>query len=171
MPKVKVKVKLLDDRAQVPTRAHNTDTGYDLEFIGVEKIVGDVIYFKTGVSLQPSAGHYFEVVPRSSISKLPFSMANSLGVIDQNYTGEILVPVRVHHKDMGNDAPRITYPNGLVKVFGVKPQSMTSLANLVLKHKSKMFQAILRKRLDCNFVLEDIGETDRGEGGFGSTDS
>ena len=171
MPKVKVKVQLLDEKAEIPTRAHETDTGYDLTFIGVHKIVGDVIYFKTGLSLQPKSGHYFEVVPRSSISKLPFSMANSVGVIDQSYTGEILVPVRVHHSDMGKETSRITYPNGIAKVFGVRPQSMTALAELILRHKPKMFQAILRKRLDCDFAVEELEDTERSDGGFGSTDS
>lgn len=171
MPKAKVKVKLIDEDAEVPVRAHSADTGYDLKFIGVDKIVGDVIFFKTGLSLQPNKGHYFEVAPRSSISKLPFSMANSIGVIDQNYTGEIVVPVRVHHGDMGGDTSRTTYPNGLVKIFGVRPQSMSAVANLILKNKPKMFQAILRKKLDCEFVVEELDTTDRGEGGFGSTDS
>tara|TARA_Y100001970_G_C14011300_1_gene738542 strand:+ start:270 stop:785 length:516 start_codon:yes stop_codon:yes gene_type:complete len=170
MPKVKVKVEKLDESAEIPSKAHNTDTGYDLTFIGVDKIVGDVIYFKTGLSLQPSRGHYFEVVPRSSISKLPFSMANSIGVIDQNYTGEVIVPVRVHHPDMGGEPVRNTYPNGIIKAFGVRPQTMSATADLVLKNKPKMFQAILRKRIDCEFSIESLEDTDRGDGGFGSSD-
>jgi len=171
MAKTKIKVELLTEEAQVPTRAHNTDTGYDLTFTGIEKIVGDVIFFNTGLSLQPPKGYYFEVVPRSSISKLPLSMANSVGVIDESYTGEVLVPVRVHHQAMGGDPARVTFPNGIVKVFGRRPQSMSSLADLVLKHKSKLFQAVLRKRNDCDFIVQEIEETSRGEGGFGSTDS
>jgi dUTPase len=48
---------------------------------------------------------------------------------------------------------------------------MSSLADLVLKHKSKLFQAVLRKRNDCDFIVQGLEETSRGEGGFGSTDS
>ena len=171
MSKIKVKVELLDENAEVPTRAHNTDTGYDLRFVGVDKIVGDVIYFKTGVSLQPSRGHYFDIVPRSSISKLPLSMANSVGIIDQHYTGEILVPVRVHHADMGGEPGRTTFPNGIVKIFGLRPQNMSAVASLILRHKPSLFQAVLRKRLDCEFSVQSLEETDRGDGGFGSTDN
>jgi dUTPase len=170
MANVKVKVELLNEKAEVPTRAHNTDTGYDLTFTGVEKIVGDVILFNTGVSMQPTNGYYFEVVPRSSISKLPLSMANSIGVIDESYTGEILVPVRVHHQDMGGDPSRATFPNGIVKIFGVRPQNMPALANLILRNKPKLFQAILRKRNNCSFAVQELEETDRNSGGFGSTD-
>jgi len=171
MARTKVKVELLTEKAEVPTRAHKTDTGYDLTFTGVEKIVGDVIFFNTGLSLQPPKGYYFEVVPRSSISKLPLSMANSVGVIDETYTGEVLVPVRVHHQSMGGEPSRVTFPNGIVRMLGARPQTMQSLAALVLKHKSKLFQAVLRKRNDCDFVVQELEETGRGEGGFGSTDS
>jgi len=172
MRKLKVKVELLNDAAQIPSRAHNTDTGYDLTFTGVEKIVGDVILFNTGISLQPPKGYYFETAPRSSISKLPLSMANSFGIIDESYTGEILVPIRVHHQSMGNGEPsRTTFPNGIVKIFGLRPQTMSALADAILRHKPKLVQAILRKRNDCEFFVEELSETVRGGGGFGSTDS
>ena len=167
----KVKVKLLSEKAVLPSRAHKTDTGYDLKFTEVHKVSGDVIFFKTGVSLQPSKGYYFEVVPRSSISKLPLSMANSVGIIDENYTGEIIIPVRVHHGQMGFSPKSTSYPNGLVEAFGVRPQTMLSLAGLILEKKPCLFQAILRKRLSCDFQLEELDNTDRGDGGFGSTDS
>ena len=101
MQKKKIKVSLLDERAVVPERAHNTDTGYDLVFTGVHKIIGDVIFFQTGLSLEPPSGYYFEVVPRSSISKLPLDMANAVGIIDESYRGEIIVPVRVMHQSLG----------------------------------------------------------------------
>jgi dUTPase len=170
MARTKVKIDLLSEEAQVPSRAHKTDTGYDLTMIGVDKIVGDVIFFKTGISIQPSKGYYFEVVPRSSISKLPLSMANSVGIIDETYTGEIILPVRVTHSLMGSEPGGAVYPNGIVKIFGAKPQTMTALSNLILRNKPKLFQAILKKRNDCDFLAEGLDDTSRGEGGFGSTD-
>ena len=170
MQKQKVKVKILDERAKVPERGHDTDTGYDLTFIEVDKIVGDVIFFKTGISLQPPKGHYFDVVPRSSISSLPLTMANSIGIIDESYRGEILVPVRVQHSNQG-DSRVVLNPSGIVNVWGVKPQTMEALASLIIKNKPKLFQAILRKRIDCEFLVEnELEDTTRGDGGFGSTD-
>ena len=167
---VKVKVKILDDAACMPKRAHNSDTGYDLKFTGIHKIEGDVIFFKTGISMQPSKGYYFEVVPRSSISKLPLSMANSVGIIDEHYTGEIIVPVRVNHSGMGFDNVRESFPNGMVSIFGARPQNLTALSRLILLKKPLLFQAILKKRLSCDFQLEELDSTDRSSGGFGSTD-
>jgi dUTP pyrophosphatase len=170
MPRLKTKVKLLDEGAVVPQRAHKSDTGYDLTFIGVHKIVGDVVFFKTGVSIEPPSGYYFEVVPRSSISKLPLSMANSMGVIDEHYRGEILIPVRIHHKHESLSSPADSFAGGLVRIFGSRPQTITATAQLILREKPRLFQAILRKRNNCDFVAEDVSETERGDGGFGSTD-
>jgi dUTPase len=166
-----VKIQLLEDGAEVPSRAHSTDTGYDLKFTGIHKIVGDVIFFKTGISLQPPGGYYFEVVPRSSIAKLPLAMANSVGIIDETYTGEVIVPARVMHKHPDIDMAFSRFPNGIVKIFGIRPQTMDSLAGLILKNKPKLFQAILRKRNNCKFIVEELEETERSDGGFGSTDS
>lgn len=168
---VKVKIKKLDDSAKIPEKAHTTDSGYDLHFTGISKIEGDVIFFKTSLSVQPSPGYYFEIVPRSSISKLPFSMANSIGVIDQHYTGELIIPVRVHHGSMGFETKLNSFPGGIVKVFEGKPPSMLSLGELILAKKPCMFQMVLRKKYNCEFVFDDFEETDRGEGGFGSTDT
>ena len=120
--------------------------------------------------MQPTKGYYFEVVPRSSISKLPLSMANSIGVIDEGYTGEIIIPVRVHHSDMGGEPANTRFPQGIVRAFGVKPQTMSALATLIVKNKPKLFQAILRKRNNCSFEVQDLEQTDRSDGGFGSTD-
>jgi dUTPase len=166
-----VKIKLLEDGAEIPTRAHPTDTGYDLKFIGVHKFVNDVIYFKTGISLQPPSGYYFEIVPRSSISKLPLAMANSIGIIDESYTGEIMAPVRVIHSIETQDFAYNSHPNGIVKIFGMRPQTMKALADLIIKNKPSLFQAILKKRNNCNFVLDELEETERSDGGFGSTDT
>lgn len=168
---VSVKYKLLSDKATPPTKGHSSDSGWDLQVIGVEKIEGDVIYFKTGVSVQPPPGYYFELFPRSSISTLPISLANSVGVIDESYTGEVLVAARLHHHDMGDDAKRHSYPNGIVSVFGLRPQTIGTLAELIIAKKPKIAQLILKKRIECNFVEAELESTERGSGGFGSTDS
>ncbi len=172
MSKMKdVKVKLLDEKAIVPTKAHDTDTGYDLTFTGVKKIEGDVIFFKTDIAIQPPAGYYFEVAPRSSISKYPLSMANSIGIIDETYTGEILVAVRVLHSEMGHNNERNSYPNGLISIFGRRPASMHDVGQLILQNQPKMFQLVMKQRIEVNFMISDgLENTVRADGGFGSSD-
>lgn len=166
------KVKLLNDKAVMPVRAHDSDSGYDIKMTGIKKIEGDVVFFETGISVEPPKGHYFQIVPRSSISKLPLSLANSVGIIDEHYRGEILIPVRVIHPEGGAGYSSMqTYASGLVKMFGSKPGSITAAANLILAKKPVLFQMILKKRLSSEFEeVQDLSDTVRGDGGFGSTD-
>jgi len=167
-----IKVKKLDERAEIPSNHHDSDTGYDLKFIDIHKIAGDVIFFKTGISVEPPKGYYFDIVPRSSISKTPLSMANSVGIIDWSYRGELIVPVRVHHSGMGVENKNEMFAGGMVEVFGKRPQSLSALAKLILYEKPHLFQLVLRKKYKCDFVLEEeLKETNRGDGGFGSTDT
>ena len=98
-------------------------------------------------------------------------MANSVGIIDWSYRGELIVPVRVHHPQAGAENKNETFAGGMVEIFGKRPQSLSSLAKLVLYEKPHLFQLVLRKKYKCDFVLqEDLEETKRGDGGFGSTD-
>ena len=170
MPKLKTKVNLLTENAVLPTRAHTKDTGYDITFTGVNKIVDDVIFFSTGLSIEPPSGYYFEIVPRSSISKLPLSMANETAIIDEPYRGEVLIPVRVHHNMEDFSGFGTRYAQGIVSMFGSRPQTMSAVADQIMMNKPRLFQAILRKRNSCDFVIDEVSETERGEGGFGSTD-
>lgn len=139
-------IKKTDPNAVIPTKAHPSDTGYDLTLIGVYKdmsIPGSeqkIIMFDTGIAVCPPDGYYTEVVPRSSLSKTGYMLANSVGIIDASYRGSIKVVV--------------TGDN--------------SLDDLSLPFKG--FQLILRKMEEAEIVeVDDLDETVRGDGGFGST--
>jgi dUTP pyrophosphatase len=168
---LKTQIKVIDDRAEVPKKAYDSDSGFDIKFIDIKKIQGDVIFFRTGIQVCPPSGYYFEVVPRSSISNLPLEMANSVGIIDEHYRGEILVPIRITHPEMGHEQTNNNFANGVVKIFGVKPQTMMDVAKQILIQKPYLCQMILRKKYETNMVLVDsLDETLRGSDGFGSTD-
>ena len=80
--------------AVAPIRAHYSDTGFDITIVDVLKTNKNVTFYSTGIKVQPPHGYYFELVPRSSISKTGYSLANNIGIIDQNYRGEIIVALR-----------------------------------------------------------------------------
>ena len=166
------KIKRISEKAEIPTKGHPSDSGWDLTVIGVDKIKGDTIFFKTGLQVRPPAGHYFEIYPRSSIAPLPLMLANSVGIIDENFSGELIVAIRVLHSEMGLSNERTSFPSGMINALDARPSSITEVANLILGKKPKIAQMILRKRLDTTFEeVEDLEETDRGSGGFGNTDS
>lgn len=127
----------------VPPKKHrSSDSGFDLTLINIDRIVGRVVLFGTGVKVTPPVGYYFDLVPRSSMIKRGYILANSVGIIDQGYTGEILVPLI----KIDTNAPDLELPATVVQLvprkwYGFQPVERTRCANLSL----------------------------RGDGGFGST--
>lgn len=156
----------LEDGAAMPVRAHETDVGYDIcakevEFIHEElpwwkKIFGikpRIITVKcdTGVHISPRSKDFWVMgLPNSRVSKLPFVLGNSAGVIDPDYTGSIrfIYNVLPYHKD---------YTTQYVKGFFSKGKVIGQLV------------VMYRYGMEFNRV-DDLEATERGDGGFGSTD-
>lgn len=128
--------------AILPTKAHASDTGYDLSIIKkVKNLTSNVILYDTGVRAECPSGIYLEVVGRSSISKTGYMLANNLGIIDSSYKGNIYV--------------------ALLKV---NPEAKE------LELPYRIAQIIPKKILPCEIVeVQELSKTDRGEKGFGST--
>jgi deoxyuridine 5'-triphosphate nucleotidohydrolase len=131
----------LDPAAVAPFKERASDSGYDLTLIREVKRIGNVTMFGTGVLIEPDYGWYFEVVPRSSIIKTGYMLANSVGVIDRAYRGEILVPlIKVDPK-----AKDLNLPKRLVQLIPRPVVHMTVEE------------------------ADQLRDTGRGPGGFGST--
>lgn len=79
------------DGAKPPQKNTINDAGYDLHLTKFIKQVNNVYLFDTGVKIIPPIGFYTEVVPRSSIYKLGYTLSNNVGIIDSNYRGNIMV--------------------------------------------------------------------------------
>jgi len=86
---MKVNIKKLNDNAVVPFYAHDTDAGMDLTAISAEDDSG-VMTYKTGIAMEIPKGYVGLLFPRSSVYKIHHSLANSVGVIDSGYRGEIM---------------------------------------------------------------------------------
>jgi dUTP pyrophosphatase len=130
-----------DINAKPPKKSRVSDSGFDLTLISIHDVIGDVTVYNTGIKVQPPYGWYFDLVPRSSIIKTGYSLANDVGVIDRSYTGQIQVPLRKNDKN----APDLILP-------------------------ARCVQLIPRPIVHLPFVeVTDFPKTDRGERGFGST--
>ena len=124
-----------------PFKKRASDSGYDLTLVDKVKETGRVEFFTTGVKVKPAYGWYFDLVPRSSISKTGYVMANSVGVIDRTYTGPILVALM----KADPDAPAIELP-------------------------ARIVQLVPRPIVHAEFEeVDTLDATERGSGGFGST--
>jgi dUTP pyrophosphatase len=123
------------------------DVVFDTYFKTVLVIHGvksEMLYYNTNSKLFEHSA--FTMEPRSSISKTPLMMANHIGIIDSGYRGNLIAAVRYLP---GSEEP--TYK---------------------LESKSRLFQ-ICHPSLCPIFVLmvseNELSNTSRGEGGFGST--
>ena len=93
--------------AVLPSRAHPTDVGYDLVAIGKHKTLkSGVTLYDTGLVVIPPDGHYIEILPRSSISKTGYMLANSVGTIDPDYRGNLYIALL----KIVPDAPELELP-------------------------------------------------------------
>lgn len=134
----------------IPEKAYPSDIGYDLTLIREVKQINDnTVMYDSGIIVIPPNNHYIEIVPRSSLSKFGYMMANSIGIIDPNYRGTLKVVLTKVEPNVDDILVPIT-----------------------------RFQIILRKIEEaetCVVTVDDldgnvINNTDRGSGGFGSTD-
>jgi dUTP pyrophosphatase len=87
-----MKVKLVNEYAQLPTRGSEDAAGLDLYCPFYIKVPADSQKkIPLGVAVEIPKGHMGLLVPRSSISKTPLRCANSVGIIDADYRGELSI--------------------------------------------------------------------------------
>lgn len=108
-----IRVERLRPLAVLPFKARVSDSGYDLCLIDVQKQIGKVVLYGTGLKVAPPDGFYFDIVPRSSIIKLGYLLANSVGVIDRAYRGELMVPLI----KVDESAPDLELPARVVQMI------------------------------------------------------
>lgn len=135
---------LCKENAVVPSKAHQSDSGFDLTIIDVVKRIDDkTALYGTGIKAIPPSGFYFEIVPRSSISKTGYILSNNIGIIDQSYRGELLVSLT----KINPDAPDIDLP--------------FRIAQLIPREYLHFIPTLVSP--------DSISDTSRGVGGFGSS--
>lgn len=101
---MKIFFKKLRENASVPKKATQYSAGYDLCSASAEDIVipaGEIRMIPIGIAAEPERNDIgLFVFPRSGLaSKFGITLANSVGVIDADYRGEIMVPLINHGKD------------------------------------------------------------------------
>jgi deoxyuridine 5'-triphosphate nucleotidohydrolase len=139
-----LKVYKTDENAVIPAKAFEDDAGYDLTIIKkIKDFNSKTSLYDTGIKIEIEEGYYTEIVPRSSISKSGYMLANSIGIIDNNYRGNLMI--------------------ALTKICDYTPE---------IELPFKCCQLIIRKQISANLFevkSDDFTETERNEGGFGST--
>lgn len=134
-----IKIKKLHPNAVIPEYAKIGDAGLDLTAVDFES-TGLHITYKTGLAIAIPEGFVGLLFPRSSVYKTGQYLTNSVGVIDSGYRGEIML--------------KFTRP-------AIDSQ---------YKVGDRVGQLIIIPYPQIKFEeVKDLGSTDRGQGGFGST--
>ena len=145
-----VKFKKLHKDATLPTYSDDGSAGLDCTAVSDAYINDTYIGYKLGFAVEIPTGYVGLLFPRSSISKMDLALSNSVGVIDSTYRGE--VEARFFSKDSRNNVsgyPRIdkSYAKG------------DKLCQLIIIPIPKV----------QSLWSDELSETKRGDGGFGST--
>lgn len=90
---MKIKIKKLDPAAVLPTYAHVGDAGMDVYAVSKNE-TDKFIEYGTGLSFELPSDHVMLLYPRSSVSNLNLTLANSVGVLDSGYRGELKLRFR-----------------------------------------------------------------------------
>lgn len=152
---IEVVITKLSPEATIPSAAKNGDAGYDLVAIddGVVDNEG-FIQYKTGLAIAPEVGYHTEIWPRSSISKYDLVLANSIGLVDNGYRGEILVRFK----------PVLRAAISQGEVYAILPKPLKKY-----KKGDKIAQLVASNTVPMRFIEGTLPSSDRGVGGFGST--
>lgn len=143
---ISVKITKLNPEAIIPQYAHPTDAGADICAIEETLIeVGETVAVDTGLAVAIPPGYMIQIYPRSGLSaKTGLRIANSVGIIDTDYRG----PLKVLITNTGSTKYVIDK--------GMRIAQLVIAATPMIKWEEVE-------------TVDDLGKTERGTGGFGST--
>jgi dUTP pyrophosphatase len=144
IPTIDVMIKRLDKSVELPSYAYTGDAGLDLrasESVTIEPLKRVLI--PTGLAIAIPEGYAGFVQPRSGLAlKLGLSIANTPGLIDSHYRGEL----KVIAVNLDTDAP------------------------IAIEKGERIAQLVIQQVPQVTLVeVDELDETDRGQGGFGSS--
>jgi dUTP pyrophosphatase len=138
-----VKIKKLHPDAVIPAYSKPGDAGLDLTATSIYDDSYDNIVYGTGLAIEIPEGYVGLLYPRSSNSKTDLYLTNHVGVIDSGYRGEIMFKFRPI--------------NGIVDAY-------------IYAVGDRIGQLIIMPYPSIKFVeTDELSDSDRGEGGYGST--
>ena len=137
---MKVRIKKLNENAVIPSYAKDGDAGMDLVATSIISNTSTQITYGIGLALEIPNGFVGLIFPRSSIRKTRLMLSNCVGVIDSGYRGEL---------------------QATFKTTGFRPKYEVG-------DRGAQIMIIPHPPIEFDEVAE-LSDTERGDGGFGST--
>jgi len=145
-----VKIKKLVDTAILPKYSKPGDAGLDLTATSKEFDEFGNVSFGTGLAVQIPEGHVGLIFPRSSVAKSYLTLANSVGVIDSGFRGEVTFKFKptLYFKEEKDKDPLLNYYEVGDRVGQL----------IIIPYPQIEFEEV-----------EELEQTERGSGSYGST--
>lgn len=139
---LKIKVKKLHPDAVIPKKAHSTDAGFDLTAVSCKwDADNEVFSYGFGLSFEIPEGYVGLIFPRSSVFRKDLLLSNAVGVIDSGYRGEVSAKFKT---------------------------TKEVVRRYVLSER--VAQMIILPYPEVSFTeVDELPDSDRGNGGYGST--
>jgi len=177
--RVNVKIKRLNENAVIPKYVHEYDSGFDL--VACDDIIiepGETKLIPTGLAFELPPGYEIQIRPRSGIT-LKTKLRVQFGTIDSQYRGEVGVicdnisPIEYdieriekrHNLFIPYDYRILTIGEDIYEADGSYP-----LNTYIIRKGDRIGQAVIKPVEQAFFVeVDELSETTRGRGGFGSS--
>lgn len=145
MQKYDLHIKKLDEKAIIPKYGTEYSAGFDLYSVSDEEIIikaHETVLVKTGLAMEIPVGYAGFIFARSGLAtKKGLAPANKVGVVDADYRGEVMVALHNH----------------------------TNEDKMIDAHE-RIAQMVIMPFASVNFIeVDELSDTERGSGGFGST--
>ena len=150
----KVEIFKLHPDAKLPERGSELAAGWDVTATQIS-VNGTQAICRLGFVMQIPEGYRVSIVPRSSLTKTNWVLQNSPGTVDADYRGEVQVRFRAIPEKI---------------VIATTNKELFEVPSFPYEVGDRIAQIYLEKVIETEYVeIFQIGETARGEGGFGST--
>ena len=140
---MKIAIKKLDPNALIPAYQTEEAAGFDLHAVEDHEISpGQRTLVKTGLAMALEPGYELQIRPRSGLAfKHGITVLNAPGTVDSDYRGEIMVLLINHGEE-----------------------------SFMIKKGERIAQGVVQAVIQASFeTVEELPDTERGAGGFGST--
>lgn len=161
-------VKRLHGDAVIPSKAYEGDAGFDL--YAIEDVIlepGETALVRTGLAFEIPQGFEMQIRPRSGVT-LKTKIRVQLGTVDSGYRGEVGIivdNVAEYYFNCDDDYGELDISGRIERVTGDKP-----MMTFLIRRGDRIAQGVIQEIPSITFEeVDGLGETDRGNGGFGSS--
>lgn len=162
---VNVKIKRLTDNAVIPKYAKEGDAGFDL--VAIEDVIiepGETKLIKTGLAFELPPNYEMQIRPRSGVT-LKTKLRVQLGTCDSGYRGEVGVIV----DNIAEKGKLTAYLKTIDRVLS-EPNYYNPENTYIIRKGDRIAQAVIKPVEQAEIIeVDELNETERGTGGFGST--